>query len=270
MNRLCNPAILWILVMAGVVQAQSALPVINASGVVEGASFSQRVAAGGIASIFGSNLAPSAVTATTIPLPTAMNGVTVTLNGNPCPLFYVSPSQINFQVRWEVLSLSSATLVVTTAVGSSNSYTISNSYTMALAPVAPGVFSVGIPAQGAVLISNTSIYAASFGSIPGANARPARAGEYISIYCSGLGDVINQPADGAASPAGKGLATIKAQIEVGIDLHFTTPSFAGMAPGFVGLYQVDVQVPSGLPGPTATVTLVVNGVNTSTVAIAVQ
>jgi uncharacterized protein (TIGR03437 family) len=120
-----------------------------------------------------------------------------------------------------------------------------------------------------VLISNTSTYAAAAGSIPGANAAPAMAGQYVSIYCSGLGAVVNQPADGAASPASK-LATITAQIIVGIDDHFAAPSFAGMAPGFVGLYQVDVLVPSGLQGPSATVTLFVNGVTASTMTMAVQ
>jgi len=266
-NRFCHYSILLMLAVASVVHAappQSALPVINANGVVEGASFTQKVAAGGIASIFGSNLAPSVVAATTVPLPTVLNGVTVTLNGSPCSLFYVSPSQINFQVRWEVLPLGSAALVVTTAAGSSSSYTVT------LSPVAPGIFAIGVSAQAAALISNTSTYAAAAGSIPGANSGPAMAGQYVSIYCSGLGAVANQPADGAASPAGKALATITAQIEVGIDDHFAIPSFAGLAPGFVGLYQVDVQVPSGLPGPSATVTLVVNGVTASTMTIAVQ
>jgi uncharacterized protein (TIGR03437 family) len=264
-NLFCTHTILLLLVVAGVVCAaplSGAVPVINANGVVEGATFTQQVAAGGIASIFGSNFAASAVAATVVPLPTVLNGVTVTLNGSPCPLFYVSPTQINVQVRWEVASLSSAALVVTTAAGSSTPYTVP------LSPVAPGIFAVGVPSQGAVLISNTSTYAAASGSIPGANSQPAAAGQYVSIYCSGLGAVANQPADGAASPTSK-LATITAQIEVGIDDHFAIPSFAGMAPGFVGLYQVDVLVPSGLPGPSATVTLVVNGVTASTMTIAV-
>src|SRR6267378_4063697 len=76
-------------------------PVINQNGVVEGASFTNHIVAGGMASIFGTNLAPSAFTANTIPLPTIMNTVQVTLDGNPCPLLFVSPTQINFQVRWE-------------------------------------------------------------------------------------------------------------------------------------------------------------------------
>jgi uncharacterized protein (TIGR03437 family) len=265
-NRLCHSIFLLTVLAVGVmcVQAQSALPVINANGVVEGASFTQAVAAGGIASIFGSNLGPSAAAATTVPLPTVINGVTVTLNGAACPLFYVSPSQINFQVLWEVLPLNSATLVVSTAAGKSNSYTV------VLSAAAPGVFTVATLYQGAVLISNTGIFAASAGSIPGANARPVMAGEYISIFCSGLGAVSNQPADGAASPAGKTLATIKAQIQVGINLNFAVPSFAGLAPGFVGLYQVDIQVPPGVSGGTVPVTVSVNGVNALSVEIAVQ
>lgn len=265
-NRNCSSTVLVLLLTAGAVSvnAQSAPPIINANGVVEGASFSQRVVAGGLATIFGSNLAASAFAAAALPLPTTLGGVTVRLNGELCPLLYVSPSQINFQVRWAALSLTSAPLVVTTATGSSNTYTV------ALSPVAPGVFAVGMPGQGAILISNTSTFAAHFGSIPGANARPATAGEYISIYCSGLGDVINRPADGTASPVGPNLATIKAPIQVGIDTQFSIPVFAGMAPGFVGLYQVDVKIPPGVRGPVVPVTVIVNGVFATTVAIAFQ
>jgi len=268
-NRLCNSIALLSLLVAGLMcvnptLGQSALPVINANGVVEGASFSQRVAAGGLASIFGSNLATGVFIAGSLPLPTILGGVTVTLNGEPCPLLYVSPGQINFQVRWGVLSLSSAALVVTTAAGSSNSYPV------ALSAVAPGVFIIGSPGKGAVLISNTGTFAQNFGSIPGANARPATAGEYISIYCSGLGDVTNRPADGAAAPGGANLAKIKATIQVGIDAQFVIPVFAGMAPGFVGLYQVDVQIPPGVQGPTVPVTVIVNNVFATTVGIAFQ
>jgi len=251
------------LVCVNPTQAQSALPIINPNGVVEGASFTQRVAAGGLASIFGSNLATGVFVASNLPLPTILGGVTVTLNGERCPLLFVSPTQINLQVRWGVLSQTSAALVVTTAAGSSNSYTV------ALSAVAPGIFTVA-PGKGAVLISNTGTFAQNFGSIPGANARPATAGEYISIYCSGLGDVINRPADGAAAPGGANLATIKAQIQVGIDAQFAIPVFAGMAPGFVGLYQVDVKIPPGVQGPTVPVTVIVNGVFAATVGIAFQ
>jgi uncharacterized protein (TIGR03437 family) len=231
--------------------------------VVEGASFTNHIVAGGIASIFGTNLAPSAFTANTIPLPTIMNTVQVTLDGNPCPLFFVSPTQINFQVRWEVLSLNSTNLVV--KVGSLQS----NTYAVALSSVAPGMFSVGTQGQGAVLISNTSTFAAPVGSIPGANSRPAVAGEFVSIFCTGLGDVNNQPADGTASPSGKSLAAVKGMIQVGIGGNLANPSFAGMAPGFVGLYQVDVQVPPGVAGPALHIQLSINAVPAAFVTMAV-
>lgn len=264
-SRFVSPAVLFLLLTTGLA-AQTALPVLSANGVVEGASFTHAVAAGGIASIFGSNLGPSTFTANTLPLPLVVNGVSATLNSTACPLFYVSVGQINFQVPWEVLGLSSATLIVTTAAGKSNSYTVP------LSPVAPGTFTIptGPQTQGAVLISNTTTFVAPAGSIPGANSRPAMAGEFISIYCSGLGAVSNPPADGVASPGGKTLATLKAQIQVGINLNFMVPSFAGMAPGFVGLYQVDVQVPAGVSGSSVPVTVSVNGVNALSVSIAVQ
>jgi uncharacterized protein (TIGR03437 family) len=251
-------------ILAATLFAAAQVPVINPNGVVEGASFTNHIVAGGFASIFGANLAPSGFVANTIPLPTILNTVQVTLDGDPCPLLYVSPNQINFQVRWEKLSLNSTNLIVKTANGQSNTYPV------ALSAVAPGLFALGTPAgQGAVLISGTGTFAAAVGSIPGATSRPAAVGEFVSIYCSGLGDVSKEPADGTASPAAPNLATVKALVQATIGGNNATVSFAGLAPGFVGLYQVDAQVPSGVTGPV-NVQLSINGVLTTFVKMTVQ
>jgi hypothetical protein len=94
--------------------------------------------------------------------------------------------------------------------------------------------------QGAVVIANTAIVASS--------ARPAHPGEYISIFCTGLGAVTNQPATGAAPSQ---LSQTIATPSVKIGTLDAAVSFSGLAPGFVGLYQVNVQVPANAPAGRA-------------------
>ncbi len=74
--------------------------------------------------------------------------------------------------------------------------------------------------------------------------RPAAAGTYLSIYCTGLGSVSNQPATGTAAPASP-LAVTTTTPTVTIGGVAAQVSFSGLTPGTVGLYQVNVQVPVG-------------------------
>jgi uncharacterized protein (TIGR03437 family) len=160
------------------------------------------------------------------------------MNGVACGLFFVSSGQINFQVPWETQGLTTAPLIVTTAGGSSSPVNVT------MSSGAPGIFTIG-GTQGAVQIANTTTFVAPVGSISGATSSPATAGQFITIYASGLGAVSNQPADGAAdtgSPLSQAAGTVSVTIG-GVTAPF---SFAGLSPGFVGLYQVNVQIPGGL------------------------
>ena len=113
-------------------------PVVNPGGVVNAASFAAvadngqalPLAPGGIASLFGENLAAGPLQANVLPLPTTLDGTTVTVNGVKAPLFYASPLQINFQVpssmEQTIPSLGVpgvVSIVVTTAAGSSEPVT---------------------------------------------------------------------------------------------------------------------------------------------------
>jgi uncharacterized protein (TIGR03437 family) len=218
-------------------------PVVPSNGVVEGAGFTAQISGGGIASIFGVNLASSTLNAAGLPLPTTLGATSVTMNGYNCGLFFVSSGQINFEVPWELQTASSATLTVTTPGGSSSSITIP------ISTAAPGIFTIaglaGLPNQAAAQIANTTTFVAPVGSIPGQTSRPAVAGDYITIFASGLGAVSNPPADGAAA-SGINLSQVKGAVSVTIGGVAVTPTFVGLAPGFVGLYQVNLQIPSGL------------------------
>jgi uncharacterized protein (TIGR03437 family) len=242
-------------------------PSVPANGVVDGAGFSARISGGGIGSIFGTNLAAATTSASSLPLPTTLGGTTVMMNGISVPLFFVSPLQVNFQVPWELLSSTTATLIVTTAAGTSPSIAVS------LSAAAPGIFTIGTTnsaTQGAIQIANTTTLVAPVGAVPGVVSRPTTTGDILTIYCSGLGAVTNMPVDGSAA-GGNSLSYVQSPVGVTVGGQSATPLFAGLAPGFVGLYQVNVQLPAGVAaGNAVPVVVSTANLNSNTATIAVQ
>ena len=233
------------------------------SAVVNGASFAPgaAVAPGSIASVFGSALASSA------------SGTSLRMNGIAASLFDIFPTQINFQVPWELSGQSRA--LITISAGS----VVSTPASVDIAPFAPGIFTVpstlpqnsaGNP-QGAILIATTGEIAALNGFIPGARARPANHDEFLTIYCTGLGPVSNQPATGAKASENPLSVTVTTPT-VSIGGRRATVAFSGLAPGFIGLYQVNVQVPSdpALIGGAVPLVLSIGGATSNTVTIAVE
>ena len=216
---------------------------INFGGILNAASFSAPpLSAGSIVSLFGNNLAPEAVETLGVPLPNQVGAVSVLVNGKSAPLFYVSPQQINFQMPWEI------TGSVASVVVQNGSFT-SSPATVSLSLVGPGIFTVvpGGPMQGA-----------------------ANRGSFVSIYCTGLGPVQNTPADGTPSPGAPNLATTQGAASVLIGGISVTPTFAGLAPNYVGLYQVNAQVPLNLTLGNISLSVIANGVTSNAVTLAVQ
>jgi uncharacterized protein (TIGR03437 family) len=218
-----------------------------------------------IASLFGANLAPRvAIADLAPPLPFTLGGVTMTMGGGSVPLFFVSPEQVNFQIPlFNLTGQVSTSLTVTQG-------TAITTITVLLKPYAPALFTTnaGGTGQASTLIAGTTSLAAATGAFPG--SRPAKVGEYISIYATGLGDVSNRPSLGYPSP-GSLLATTLATPTVTIGGAPATVSFSGLAPGYVGLYQINVQVPVGAPtGPGIPLIVTIAGVSSNTATIAVD
>jgi uncharacterized protein (TIGR03437 family) len=227
-------------------------PLVPSGSVVNGASFAAGtpIAPGSIASVFGSGFGSSPA------------GVTVLVGGIVAPLFVVTPQQINFQVPWQLFGQTQAALSVTS--GDLTSAPIA----VPLANLAPGIFLVNSAGQGAVLVANTAIIAAPVGMFPG--SRPAQRGEYISIYCTGLGPVTHEPATGAPAGGDPLSLTSTNPIAASIGGVLAPASFSGLAPGFLGLYQVNVQIPSNSPtGPAIPLTISVGGKTSNQASIAV-
>jgi uncharacterized protein (TIGR03437 family) len=234
-------------------------PSFTESGVVNGASFQQGgVVPGEIATIFGSNLtsATGINLSSSLPLPTEFQNVSVTVNGTPAPIFAVDSvngqQQINFQVPWATQSI--AKIQVTNRGASSP---------LVLTPVQvsqPAIFnySAGGDVFGAILHSNFKL---------ADTADPATPGETVLIYCTGLGYVVAPlPANGVAAT---GQPTMNAPT-VTIGGANAPVSFSGLAPGYVGLYQVNAQVPTGLAAGNQPVIITIAGFMSKSVLLPVQ
>jgi len=245
----------FIVTQQGAGPAPSMIP----GGIVNAASYTAPVAPGSVASVFANFLLSSPVVATQSPLPTSLAGLSLQLNGGTlAPLFFVSGGQVNFQVPWELSGQAQTTLAAILNSQSSAAEIVS------LAPFAPAIFSMnsGGNGQGAILDSSYR---------PVDSTNPATAGStYVSIYCTGLGAVTNRPATGSPAPSSplSWTTTIPA---VTIGGAPASVSFYGLAPGYVGLYQVNAQVPAeSAKGNAVPVTIGIGGATSNTVAIAVQ
>ena len=239
-------------------------------GIVSSSGFHRPlvVSPGSDPSLFGEGLADGVIVADTVPLPLELGGVSVELNGILAPLIFVSPNQINFQTPWELQADTKATVVVR------NNGDESLPAKVFIAPFNPGIFTTTQTGSGqaAILIAGTRSVAAPEGSIPGAATRPVKIGEFISIFATGLGAVDNRPITGDSSPAGP-LARTKTNPVVTIGGVEAGLTFSGLAPGFVGLYQVNAKIAAGTPVGDAVELVVSSGLvpsNAVTIAVAPQ
>jgi uncharacterized protein (TIGR03437 family) len=226
-------------------------PAIVSSAVVNGASFGPAgpgIVPGEIATVFGANLtnASGINLASALPLATNLVGVQVLVNGTAAPIFAVDnvngQQQVNFQVPWEIAGLTTATVQVV------NNGAAGNSVSVLVVAAQPGMFTytLGSTTYGAILHANNQL---------ANSANPAVGGETVLIFCTGLGDVSPRPASGAA--AGASMTVNTATVTVGG--MAANVDYAGLAPGFVGLFQINADVPIGLPPGNQPVIITING-----------
>ena len=213
------------------------------------------IAPGSIAALFGSSLADDLQLAKDVPLPTTLGNTSVTFNGIPAPLFFVSSGQINAQFPFAVLP---GEVSVQVKRGSETSAV----QTVTIAAVSPGIYTLNQQDTG----NGAILHAETFQAVN--QSAPARPGEFLSIFCAGLGALQSPATSGDIPPTPPPQTTSQPQVNIaGIPGEVT---YSGLAPGFVGLYQVNVQVPAGVPSGTQELQIIINGVPSNTVTIAVQ
>ncbi len=234
--------------------AGQAAPAIAAGGLVNAASFTSPVAPGAIVSLFGTNLAASVAGASSLPLPTALGNATVRFNGFAAPLFYVSSGQINAQVPYTV----AGSLQVTVSIGALTSATFS----APLVAAAPGIFTVDQSGRGPGVVLHAD-------ATPVDAAHPAQRGEVLLVFASGLGPVQPPVTAGQAAPA-EPLALVTQTTAATIGGASAPVQFAGLAPGFAGLYQVNVQVPAGVSSGEAALRISAGNQSSNAVTITVR
>ncbi len=211
--------------------------VVNAASYLPEAGISP----GGIVAIFGINLAPGSQTAEATPLPRAMFDTTVLFNGAAAPLFFASGQQINAQVPFEV-----APGAARLEIRRGPAMTVVQQLT--IGEVSPGIFTVNGQGTGATFIE------------------PARPGEFVSIFCTGLGR-LEQPLDSGSAASGAIWTVSRPEVTIA---GLPAPvSYTGVAPFYVGLYQVNVQVPAAPPGAQP-LRMTVNGVASNTVTMVIR
>jgi uncharacterized protein (TIGR03437 family) len=190
---------------------------------------------GGLISIFGTNLAAGDARATVTPLPTSLNGTSVRINGTAAPLLFVSATQINVQAP---LGTPLGTAVVVVRNGALESAPVK----VDVKAAAPGMLALGAGSHALAV------------NYPGGELNspqdPVHPGEYVVVYLTGQGMVDRPVADGAESPANP-LSLPLAAVRAKVAGKAADVAFAGLAPGLVGVLQVNLLIPEIAGGEQA-------------------
>ncbi|HML18184.1 MAG TPA: hypothetical protein VK419_14240, partial [Bryobacteraceae bacterium] len=205
------------------------------TSVANGASFKQSFAPGSILSVFGSQLSPATQSAAGVPLPVSASGVAALVNGIAAPLYYIAPGQLNLQIPYEVTPNSTAVLSV-----NNNGQVTTQSFPVAAA--APGIFT---DSTGALNPTSSAAH-----------------GQEIAFYITGAGAVSPAISTGAAPAAGTPIADLPAPVQqytVTIGGAAATVDFIGIPPGLVGVVQINVQIPNGIPTGAQPVVVTIGG-----------
>jgi uncharacterized protein (TIGR03437 family) len=244
-------------------------PLLVTGGVVSSAGFQPDIAAGGLVSIFGTGLttAKGIVAAPSFPLPTTLEDTSITILGEQAPLLAVAnvngQEQVNVQAPLSghgsgVGGLGLGTISVRRgrALGYAN---------VSVQPLWPSIFT-GTDGQPAVSHADYSLVTA---------ANPAHVGEAIVIWSTGGGAVTPPVPVGMAASGSPDPTTVTAPV-VTVGGQNAATSFSGLAPGYVGLYQINVTVPPVPAGQTQLSVAIPNYYQgggprvTSTVAISIR
>jgi len=212
------------------------------------------LAPGTIAQVYGSGLASAAVSPGVLPLLNNFDNTYALVGQSQAPLYFLSGGQINIQIPNEV----PATQQVPIILSVNNALTVP--LLLNIVPAAPGVLSANDGPTPPSIQNGAHIIAqhTSDGSLVNSTS-PAKPGEYLVMYLVGLGATNPSVDSGFATPASP-LHPTTLPVTVTVGSEPSTVLFAGLTPGFVGLYQIDFQVPTGAASGDLEVDVTQNGV----------
>jgi uncharacterized protein (TIGR03437 family) len=200
-----------------------------ATAVGNGFTFLNGSSPGAFVVIRGTNLASGVLSAGNNGLPTQLGATVVLLDGEPIPLFYVSPTQINAQIPVNAqVSLASIEVV--------NGAEVSNRVEFPVSSASPGLPYYALNGANHVSAGNAD-------NSVNSPSNPAAAGSLMTIYFTGVGPVTNPVASGMAAPVAP-LSNAELEVTVTIGGQVLEPSFTGLSPGSIGMAQVNVAVPA--------------------------
>jgi trimeric autotransporter adhesin len=240
----------------------SPAPAIKAAGVVTAGEFGafSSVAPGDWVEIHGTNLASRSRSWTDTDFssgiaPTSLEGTRVTIDGQAAFIAYVSATQVNVQLP-STLAAGDKKLTVTNSAGTSAAYTITvNSTQPGL--YAPSLFNVSGTQFAGAILADGATFALPAGSVQGANTRPVKPGESLTLYGIGFGPVT--PAIGAGEIV-QALNSTEYPLEVFVGGARAAVTYAGLAPSAVGVYQINLVVPAVAAGGNLPLTFTLGGI----------
>jgi uncharacterized protein (TIGR03437 family) len=193
---------------------------------------------GSYVALFGSGFGTQTLTAPP-PYQNSLGGVSVTINGVPAPIYHVEPTFISAVVPY---SVSGTTATVVVSVGG----TKSNSVDVPLAATAPGVYSWTANGLGEGIVA----HALTAARVEQSN--PAKVGEYVTIYLTGLGAVTPAVAEGVPAPLStlsKANTWTSGNFSAYVEgVPCSDINFAGLVPSLASVYFVNCKIPAVAPG----------------------
>lgn len=231
-NSIVNLTVSGFTVLAWDYDASVAAPHIDK--IVNAADLSPAVAPGGLITLFGQQMSPVNLATKELPVPTALGDSCLTVNGLPVPMLFVSANQINAQMPFETVG--NVTLVLRTPGG------VSDNYNTVVLPGAPSIFRSGVagPATDIATVlrnANGQLVTAS---------NPVHRNDVLIIYLTGLGQTTPAVPTGLPGPSTP-LANALSAPQVTLGGSTLPVVFAGLTPGEVGVYQINVRVPPNVP-----------------------
>jgi uncharacterized protein (TIGR03437 family) len=193
------------------------------------------IAPGGLISVYGNQLSPVNMASSEIPLPTALANSCLSVNGQPVPILFVSPNQVNAQMPFQAIG--DVTMILRTPGGQSDNYNL------IIQPNAPSVFMSTVGPNdnvASVVRDDDNQLVTPSHPIHRSSNTP------LTIYLTGLGPTAPSVGTGQPGPSNPVAVTLTQPTVTlgGVNLSVL---FSGLAPGLVGVDQINVSVPFTVP-----------------------